>query len=198
MFVTFYWLELDPMYIQREEITQGKKTRRWGPLGAIFKTQEHYIWGGGWQTTSQWRIKIRGKREKCERVQGRRFKFQVVTFQILPTGQVEWSRKETMEFVNCRRTWLTFAWIILGHWWELKPYRPVLIPHQLIGSPPLQKGLVKARKNFLSQSGASHSLLTPPPGKRPHFSKTKLILGHIPLEWETNWCDYLQEKGGTY
>lgn len=25
-------------------------------------------------------------------------------------------------------------------------------------------------------------LLTPPPGKRPHFSKTKQILGHIPLE----------------
>lgn len=37
---------------------------------------------------------------------------------------------------------------------------------------------------------------TPHPARRPHFSQPKAILGHIPLDPQTNGCDCLQEKGG--
>lgn len=51
-----------------------------------------------------------------------------------------------MEFVNCRRTWITFAWTILGDWWGLEPYGPVLIFHLPTGSLSLQEVTRKSQE----------------------------------------------------
>lgn len=115
--------------------------------------------------------------------------------QIPLRGQVEWDGKEARNFSIAGGYWLPLP----EDRWGLESCGPVFMSlTDQHGHHLCRRWLGKTRKNLFSQPGASHSLLTPPPGKWPHFSKTKLILGHIPLEQETNWCDYLQEKGGTY
>lgn len=87
-------------------------------------------------------VKDQDKRQKGEvwKVHGRRFKFQVVEiFKFYLEGKLNETKKETIEFINCRRTWITFAWTILGDWWGLEPYGQVLIFYLHAGSLPLQE-----------------------------------------------------------